>query len=153
MKPYIKPDMKFKITPEGTISGTELSEMKFILYVYPKDNTSACTLEANEFADVYEAFKNLGYEIFGISKDTLSSHLKFKAKYELPFELISDTEKELLNALGVMKEKKMYGKTVMGTVRSTFVFDKGLKMIAEYRDIKAPGHAETVLEAVKAFSA
>ncbi|MDK2868397.1 MAG: thioredoxin-dependent peroxiredoxin [Clostridiales bacterium] len=149
MKQYIKPDMRFKVTPEGIITGEALAEMKFILYVYPKDNTSACTLEANEFANVYDSFKAIGYEIFGISKDTVASHLKFKAKYALPFELISDPDKELLDALGVIKEKKMYGKTVMGTVRSTFVFDKGLKLLAEYRDIKAPGHAETVLEAVK----
>jgi peroxiredoxin Q/BCP len=153
MNQYIKPDMIFNITPEGTLTGAALAEQQFILYVYPKDNTSACTLEANEFADLYEAFKNIGFEVYGVSKDTLSSHIKFKAKQALPFELIADPEKALLETLGVYKEKKMYGKTVMGTVRSTFVFGKELKLLAEYRDIKAPGHAGAVLEALKAMNA
>lgn len=148
---YSNLKFELKVTPDEKITNVDLAEKKFLLYVYPKDNTSACTLEANEFAEIYGDIKALGFEVYGISKDTIGSHRKFKEKYDLPFELISDQEKVLLNALEVFKEKKMYGKTVMGTVRSTFVFDKGLKLIEEFRDIKAPGHAEAMLDFLKAL--
>jgi peroxiredoxin Q/BCP len=149
MKNYLKSAFELKLTNDTTLTKETLMDQKFILFVYPKDHTSACTLEAREFSKLYDAFKAEGYEVYGISKDTLGSHKKFKEKEEIPFELVADPQKEVLTMLDVFKEKKMFGKTVMGTVRSTFIFDEGLKLTAEFRDIKASGHAEAILEFVK----
>ncbi len=143
---YFKEDFTLKATSGLEINKAFLSDRAFILYFYPKDNTSGCSLEAQDFSDLYGEFKALGYEVYGISKDTLASHEKFKTKFELPFDLISDGDKLLLGWFDVIKEKKMYGKTVMGTERSTFVFDKGFKCVAEFRGVKAKGHANAVLD-------
>jgi len=150
MKNYLEKPFELKLTSDVVLTKETLIDQNFVLFVYPKDNTSACTLEANEFTALYDDFKAAGYEVYGISKDTLGSHKKYKAKEDIPFELIADPQKELLSMLGVFKEKKMYGKTVMGTVRSTFIFNKGLKLVAEFRDIKAKGHAEAILAFIKA---
>jgi len=151
MSQYLEFQFNLAATETPSVTSESLKSQKFILYVYPKDNTSACTLEANEFANLYEEFKKTGFEVYGISKDTLNSHHKFKDKFNLPFPLIADPEKILLEGLDVFKEKKMYGKTVMGTIRSTFVFDKELKLIKEFRDVKAPGHAQFILDFVKSL--
>lgn len=143
---YFKEDFKLTATNGKEIDLTLLRDQNFILYFYPKDNTSACTLEALEFAELYDDFRSLGYHIYGVSKDTIGSHEKFKTKHILPFTLISDVEKVLLNLFNVIKDKKMYGKAVKGTVRSTFVFKEGLVLQKEYRDVKAIGHAKEVLD-------
>lgn len=146
---YFKEDFKLGTTGGEFITLEDLKDQNFVIYFYPKDNTSACTLEANEFGELYPEFRALGYHVYGVSKDTVSSHEKFKDKYNLPFPLISDVEKVLLEQFGLVKEKKMYGKLVKGTERSTFIFNVGLKLVKEFRDVKAPGHARAVLDYIQ----
>ena len=118
---------------------------KTIIYFYPKDNTSGCTAEACNLRDNYQRLTEEGYNVVGISKDSVKSHKNFASKYELPFTLLSDTSTELLQAFGAWGEKKMYGKTVMGTIRKTFIFDENgiLTKIIEKVDTK--NHAEQIL--------
>lgn len=143
---YFKEDFSLKSTKGGTVSIEDLKNQNFVMYFYPKDNTSGCTLEAMEFAELYDEFRTLGYHVYGVSKDTMGSHEKFKEKYNLPFTLISDVEKILLEQFDVIQDKKMYGKAVKGTVRSTFIFNEGLSLIKEFRDVKPAGHAKEVLD-------
>ena len=97
---------------------------KTIVYFYPKDNTSGCTAEACSFRDNYAALTAAGYNVVGVSKDSAKSHTGFRAKYELPFRLLADTSTQMLQAFGAWGEKKMYGRTVLGTLRRTFIFDE-----------------------------
>ena len=103
------------------VSLSDFLGKRVVLYFYPKDNTPGCTRQAQAFAREYEAFRALGVEVIGISKDSAASHEKFAAKYELPFVLLSDPELTVLQAYGVWQEKKLYGKVSMGVVRSTYV--------------------------------
>jgi peroxiredoxin Q/BCP len=127
------------------VSSNDLIGKKTIIYFYPKDNTSGCTAEACSLRDNHEALVAKGYNVVGVSKDSVNSHKKFKDKYDLPFTLLSDTSTDMLQAFGAWGEKKMYGKTVMGTIRKTFIFDeKGiLTEIIEKVDTK--NHAEQIL--------
>ena len=111
---------------------------KTIIYFYPKDNTSGCTAEACSFRDNYAALSAAGYNVVGVSKDSVKSHSGFRAKYELPFRLLSDTSTQMLQAFGAWGEKKMYGKTVYGTLRRTFIFSEDgiLEEIIEKVDTK-----------------
>ena len=111
---------------------------KTIIYFYPKDNTSGCTAEACSFRDNYAALTEAGYNVVGVSKDSVKSHSGFRAKYELPFRLLSDPSTEMLQAFGAWGEKKMYGKSVLGTLRRTFIFDDAgvLERIIEKVDTK-----------------
>ena len=111
---------------------------KTIVYFYPKDNTSGCTAEACSFRDNYAALTAAGYNVVGVSKDSAKSHSGFRAKYELPFKLLADTSTQMLQAFGAWGEKKMYGKTVLGTLRRTFIFDESgiLERIIEKVDTK-----------------
>ena len=111
---------------------------KTIIYFYPKDNTSGCTAEACSFRDSYAALTEAGYNVVGVSKDSAKSHTGFRAKHGLPFRLLSDTSTEMLQAFGAWGEKKMYGKTTMGTLRRTFIFaeDGTLERIIEKVDTK-----------------
>jgi len=143
---YFTEEFNLMATNGKQINLELLKGQNFVLYFYPKDNTSACTIEALEFADLYDDFRSLGYHIYGVSKDTIGSHEKFKTKHILPFTLVSDVEKVLLSLFDVIRDKKMYGKAVKGTVRSTFIFKEGLKLQKEYRDVKAIGHAKEVLD-------
>jgi len=102
----------------------ELVGFKTVIYAYPKDNTPGCTAEACDIRDNYERFLASGYRVFGVSKDSKESHIKFAARYELPFPLLSDPEHELLEELGAWGEKKLYGKVSVGTIRKTFIFDE-----------------------------
>ena len=133
----------------GTVRFADLRGKTLILYFYPKDSTPGCTTESQEFRDQYESFVKAGAVIFGISRDSLKSHEKFKADSELPFELISDPDEALCSAFGVMKMKNMYGKQVRGIERSTFVFDGDGVLIRAWRGVKVPGHVEEVLEYVR----
>ena len=119
-----------------------------VLYFYPKDNTPGCTTESMAFRDLYQQFQAAGTEIYGISRDSLRSHEGFKAKLGLPFELISDPEETLCQQFGVMKLKQMYGKTVRGIERSTFVIDAHGQLVKEWRGVKVAGHVDEVLEFV-----
>ncbi|MRW87591.1 redoxin domain-containing protein [Pseudoduganella sp. FT26W] len=119
-----------------------------VLFFYPKDNTPGCTTENMAFRDLYEQFQAAGAEIYGISRDSLRSHEGFRAKLGLPFELISDPEEQVCQQFGVMKMKQMYGKTVRGIERSTFVIDAAGQLVKEWRGVKVAGHVDEVLEFV-----
>ncbi|MEW6313474.1 MAG: peroxiredoxin [Pseudomonadota bacterium] len=122
-----------------------------VLYFYPKDNTPGCTTEAQQFRDLYPQFQKLGCSICGISRDSLKSHENFKAKFSLPFELLSDADETVCKQFAVIKQKMMYGKQVRGIERSTFVFDRRNRLLREWRGVKAAGHAAEVLEFVKSL--
>jgi peroxiredoxin Q/BCP len=127
------------------VSSKDLIGKKTVVYFYPKDNTSGCTAEACSIRDNYETLIAKGYNVVGVSKDSVASHKKFIEKYQLPFTLLSDTSTQMLQAFGAWGEKKMYGKTVLGTIRRTFLFDEDgiLERIREKVDTK--NHAEQIL--------
>lgn len=133
----------------NAISLADFKGKTFVLYFYPKDNTSGCTTEACDFRDSFASFKKAGIPIVGVSPDTEKVHKGFKAKYELPFPLIADTEKAICQAYGVWQEKSMYGRKYMGVVRSTFVIDPTGKIAAVYTKVKVTGHVSEVLAAAK----
>jgi peroxiredoxin Q/BCP len=120
-----------------------------VLYFYPKDNTPGCTTEAMQFRDRHKDFVKAGAVVFGVSRDNMASHEKFKQNLELPFELIADTEEKLCHMFGVVKNKIMYGKKVKGIERSTFLIDSDGVLREEWRGIKVAGHVDEVLKAVK----
>jgi peroxiredoxin Q/BCP len=120
-----------------------------VLYFYPKDHTPGCTTESMQFRDMYKDFLKAGAAVFGVSRDNMVSHEKFKQNLELPFELIADTEEKLCHMFGVVKNKIMYGKKVKGIERSTFLIDSDGILRNEWRGIKVAGHVEEVLKAVK----
>lgn len=122
-----------------------------VLYFYPKDNTPGCTLEAQGFRDHLAAFKKLGFAVAGVSKDSQKSHCGFIEKQALTFPLLSDTEGKLCEAFGAWGEKKNYGKTYMGIVRSTVVIGADGKVLKVYPKVTVTGHVEKVLEDVKAL--
>jgi thioredoxin-dependent peroxiredoxin len=122
-----------------------------VLYFYPKDNTPGCTREACGFRDNLGALQKVGAAVLGVSKDSLKSHDNFKQKYELNFPLLSDPDREIMEAYGVWREKTMYGKKSMGVVRSTFLIDKSGVVRKIWRNVKVDGHVEKVLEAVRAL--
>ena len=121
---------------------------KLVLYFYPKDNTSGCTTEACNLRDNYAALRKAGYEVVGVSVDSAASHQKFIGKYELPFPLIADTEKTLVEAFGVWGEKSMYGRKYMGTFRTTFIINEEgiIERILLPKEIKVKEHAEQILK-------
>ncbi len=123
-----------------------------VLYFYPKDNTPGCTSEARDFAQAYPRFRSAGADIAGVSRDSIASHERFRAKFELPFELLSDPEESLCKLFSVMKQKNMYGRTVRGIERSTFVIDAQGILRREWRGLKVPGHVDEVLQAVLALA-
>jgi len=120
---------------------------KLVLYFYPKDNTSGCTAEACSLRDNYEALQAKGYQVVGVSKDTAASHQKFKEKHALPFPLIADVDHTLLEAMGAWGEKSMYGKKVMGTIRTTFIINEEgiIEQILSGKQIKTKEHAQQIL--------
>jgi len=143
------PAFKIAATSDQTISMADLSGSNVVLYFYPKDSTPGCTLEGQGFRDNIRKFRARNTKIFGISRDTLKSHEKFKAAQCFPFELLSDEDETLCKLFDVIKEKNMYGKKVMGIVRSTFLIDAEGKLRREWRKVKVDGHVEEVLQAVK----
>ncbi len=120
---------------------------KVVLYFYPKDNTSGCTAEACSLRDNYSALKDKGYEVIGVSVDSAASHKKFIEKHELPFTLIADTDKLLVNEMGVWGEKSMYGRKYMGTFRTTFVIDEEgvIEKVFSPKEVKTKTHGEQLL--------
>lgn len=145
------PAFKLPATGERKLGLADFKGRKLVLYFYPKDDTPGCTTEGQGFRDHYKAFQKAGAEIVGVSRDSVASHEKFKAKYEFPFELISDEDETLCTIFDVMKEKNMYGRKYMGVERSTFLIDDKGVLRSEWRKVKVPGHVEAVLEAVKAL--
>jgi peroxiredoxin Q/BCP len=124
---------------------------KVVLYFYPKDNTPGCTTEGSDFRDLHKELRRAGAQVFGVSRDSVKSHESFKAKMKFPFELLSDPEERVCEQFGVMKHKLMYGKKVRGIERSTFVIDDQGLLAHEWRGVKVPGHAQEVLNFVKAL--
>lgn len=135
-----------------TISLKDLKGKNVVLYFYPKDDTPGCTIEAKDFRDHLKEFEKLNTVILGASKDSVDSHEKFRAKYCLPFPLLSDTG-TLCEDYGVWGEKSMYGKTYMGIERATFLIDGGGVIRNVWRKVKVDGHVKEVLEAVKSIPA
>ena len=139
------PDFEVVDQDGNKVSSKDFIGKKTVVYFYPKDNTSGCTAEACSIRDNYDALIAKGYNVVGVSKDSAASHRKFIEKYELPFTLLSDTSTQMLQTFGAWGEKKMYGKTVLGTIRRTFIFDENgiLERIIEKVDTK--NHAEQIL--------
>jgi peroxiredoxin Q/BCP len=134
-----------------TVSLKDFKGQTVVLYFYPKDDTSGCTTEACEFRDIMPRFTKDKAVILGISPDNVRSHAKFKAKYELPFTLLADTEKVVAEAYGVWKEKSMYGRKYMGVERTTFLIDAKGVLRQVFDKVKPAGHAAAVAEAIAAL--
>ena len=130
----------------NTFNSGQLLGRKTIIYFYPKDNTSGCTAQACNLRDNYERLVAKGYNVIGISKDSANSHKSFASKYDLPFTLLSDTSTEVLKAFGAWGEKKMYGKTTMGTLRKTFIFDEDGILVKIIDKVDTKDHASQILE-------
>jgi peroxiredoxin Q/BCP len=137
----------------GDDTELELASLKgrwVVVYFYPKDATSGCTTEAQDFRDLYDDFKRRNAEIVGVSRDSVNSHANFADKQALPFPLIADTDEAWCKAFDVIHEKVLYGKKHMGIVRSTFLIDPKGHLAQEWRGVKVPGHAQAVLDAIPA---
>jgi peroxiredoxin Q/BCP len=140
------PDFEVMDQDGNKVSSKDLIGKKTIIYFYPKDNTSGCTAEACSLRDNHEALIARGYNVVGVSKDSVKSHKNFKEKYDLPFTLLSDTSTEMLQAFGAWGEKKMYGKTVMGTIRKTFIFDEDGILTEIIEKVDTKNHAAQILD-------
>ena len=143
------PDFEALATSGVKFTPSAFAGRTVVLYFYPKDHTPGCTTEAMQFRDRHKDFVKAGAVVFGISRDNMASHEKFRQNLELPFDLIADTEEKLCHMFGVVKNKIMYGKKVKGIERSTFLIDAGGVLRAEWRGIKVAGHVDDVLMAVK----
>jgi len=130
----------------NTVKLSDHSGNRVVLYFYPKDDTPGCTKEACSFRDADDVFKAKGIKVFGVSTDSEKSHQKFISKYQLPFDLLADTEKAIVEAYGVWAEKSMYGKKYMGTLRKTFLIDDG-KIVKIFDKVNVSEHADEVLAA------
>jgi thioredoxin-dependent peroxiredoxin len=124
---------------------------KLVIYFYPKDMTSGCTQESQDFRDLYPALRKAGVQVVGVSRDSLASHEKFKAKEKLPYELLADADEKICKLFDVIHEKSMYGRNYLAVVRSTFLLDAAGVLRREWRKVKVPGHAEQVLEAAQSL--
>jgi peroxiredoxin Q/BCP len=142
------PDFTLVDADNNKVRLSDFSGKRVILYFYPRDNTPGCTQEACDFRDSKKNFDRKDTVILGVSPDSAKSHQNFRAKYDLPFILLSDPEKKVADKYGVFKEKKMYGKTVMGIERSTFLIDEQGKLAKEIRGVKVKGHVDELLDLV-----
>jgi thioredoxin-dependent peroxiredoxin len=133
----------------GTQFALNACHKPLVIFFYPKDNTPGCTLENQDFAKLSPQFATLGYELVGISRDTINSHCRFAEKFQLPFMLLADTEEVVCNLFNVIKDKKMYGKPVRGIERSTFILDINKEIIKEWRKVTVDNHAQEVLDWIR----
>ena len=142
------PEILGKDQNGNEIKASSYKGKKLVLYFYPKDNTSGCTAEACSFRDNYTDFRNAGYEVIGVSVNDEKSHIKFIEKQQLPFSLIADTEKSLVEQFGVWGEKSMYGRKYMGTFRTTFIINEEgiIEKIYQPKEIKTSEHAAQILK-------
>ncbi len=143
------PDFKGYDQNNQPIKLSDFSGKKVILYFYPKDDTTGCTKEACNLRDHYQDLLDKGFDVIGVSVDDVPSHEKFAGKYELPFHLVADPDKEIVNKYGVYGEKNMYGHKKMGTHRTTFLVDEDGKIEKVFKKVKTEDHANQVLEAVE----
>ena len=135
-------------TGNKTVRLKELRGNNVVLYFYPKDSTPCCTTEGRDFSDLHAKFKRQKTVVLGVSRDSIASHEKFKAKQSFPFDLLSDPDEKLCRKFDVIQEKTLYGRKFMGVVRSTFLIDADGKLRQEWRAVKVKGHAAEVLEGV-----
>jgi len=142
-------DFKAAATGDKTIHLKSLRGTKVVIYFYPKDATPGCTTEGQDFRDLHGKFKRQNAVIFGVSRDSIASHERFREKQKFPFDLISDPDEKLCTQFDVIREKTLYGRKYMGVERSTFLIDEAGKLRQEWRNVKVKGHAEEVLEAAK----
>ena len=137
-------------TGDQNLSLYDFKGRSLIIYFYPKDNTSGCTREGQDFRDLYPQFTASGADILGVSRDSIKMHENFRAKHEFPFQLLSDSDELLCKQFDVIHEKKLYGRTYMGIVRSTFLIDAEGILQQEWRKVRVPGHAQAVLDTLTA---
>lgn len=149
--PRPAPDFSLPADDGTRVALSALRGAPVVLFFYPRDMTSGCTSEAIAFSTLKPDFDKLGVKVFGLSKDSIVSHARFRAKHDLANPLLSDELDGASEAYGVWKEKKMYGKTFMGIERSTFLIDANGQIVAEWRKVKVDGHAAAVLAAARAF--
>ncbi len=145
----VVPDTKLQATADKAFRLHDLKGKYTVLYFYPKDNTSGCTLEGQDFGSRYGEIKKLKAAVYGISRDSLASHEKFKAKFKFPFELISDEDETLCKIFDVIREKSLYGRKYLGVDRSTFILDKDGVLRREFRGVKVKGHVDEVIEEIR----
>jgi peroxiredoxin Q/BCP len=145
-EPKAVPDFELPATGNQRFRLSAFKGHPLILYFYPRDDTPGCTDEGRQFRDLHGEFARAGWAVFGVSRDTLASHEKFKRKMAFPFELLSDTGEAACGLFGVIKMKNMYGKQVRGIERSTFAIDRQGRIAREWRGVKVPGHAKEVLD-------
>jgi thioredoxin-dependent peroxiredoxin len=136
---------------EGEFNLADAKGKTLVVYFYPKDMTSGCTVESREFAELNDKFRRAGAVVLGVSRDSLKSHEKFREKETLPFHLLSDPEEKLCQLFDVIREKTLYGRKYMGIERSTFLIDAQGVLRHEWRKVKVAGHAQEVLDAVKSL--
>jgi len=146
---HVVADFVSEATGDQKIRLKELRGKNVVLYFYPKDSTPGCTQEGRDFTELHAKFRRQDTAIFGVSRDSLASHEKFKAKQGFSFELLSDPDEKLCKQFDVIHEKTLYGRKFMGVVRSTFLIDSDGKLRAEWRKVSVKGHAQEVLDAVK----
>ncbi|SFF42982.1 peroxiredoxin Q/BCP [Fontimonas thermophila] len=142
------PDLTLPATGGRDISLRDFKGRILVVYFYPKDNTSGCTQEGQDFRDLYPQFRKAGAEILGISRDSLRSHENFAAKHGFPFPLLSDTDEAACKAFDVLREKSLYGRKYLGVERSTFLFDAQGLLRRQWRNVKVKGHVQDVLAAI-----
>jgi peroxiredoxin Q/BCP len=150
-KAPLAPDFDLPTDGGGRVKLSDLKGKKVVLYFYPKDDTSGCTLEAIDFTKSAKAFAKAGAVVIGISPDTEKSHDKFKAKHKLGITLAADPEKEAIGAYGLWVEKSMYGRKYMGVERATYLIGPDRRIVREWHKVKVSGHVEEVLEAAKSL--
>jgi thioredoxin-dependent peroxiredoxin len=143
------PDFELPATGNQRFASAAFKGHPYVLYFYPRDDTPGCTIEGANFRDLHNEFKKAGYMVFGVSRDSLASHEKFKSKMNFPFDLLSDSDEVVCKLFDVIKEKNMYGKKVFGIERSTFVMGRAGEIAREWRGVKVDGHAAEVLTAVQ----
>ena len=145
----VVPNFKLPATGDKEVELKSLRGQNVVVYFYPKDSTPGCTSESCDFKANHLKFRRRNAVVLGISRDSVASHEKFKAKYGFPFDLLSDADEKACRLFDVIKEKNMYGRKVMGIERSTFLIDEKGKLRGEWRKVKVKGHVDEVLEAVK----
>ena len=143
------PQFSLPMTGGGTWSLKDAAGSKLVIYFYPRDMTSGCTRESQDFRDLHGAFHEAGARVVGVSRDSLASHEKFAAREALPFPLLADTDERVCRLFDVIRTKSLYGRKYLGVERSTFLIDASGRLRQEWRNVKVPGHAEAVLEAAR----
>ena len=149
-----KPIADFEVPATGNqrFASVAFRGHPYVIYFYPKDATPGCTIEGQQFRDLHQQFIDAGVKVFGVSRDTIASHEKFKANMQFPFDLLVDGEETMCKLFDVIKEKNMYGKKVMGIQRSTFLMGTNNEVLQAWRGVKVDGHAAAVLAAVKSVT-